>query len=241
MGLTGERFEGLLPPVVEAPAFAIRKPAVAVFTLDDYAATGIMTSGQASALKVAVEARKNILVAGGTSSGKTTLTNALLAEVAKTSYLWRQWRNGHNRLGSFAASASRSSPRRSLPVHRRDSGACQDTRRFNTPYEIRCSTLLVSPESSCLYRLNSIEPPWYGLVRPVVWEGGVARRPLSRSVHDTGSCCPHSITSSARASSMGGIVRLSVLAVLRLITSSNLVGCWMGRSAGFAPFRMAST
>jgi type IV secretion system protein TrbB len=82
---TGERFEGLLPPVVAAPAFAIRKPAVAVFTLEDYVAAGIMTLGQANALKVAVEARKNILVAGGTSSGKTTLTNALLAEVAKTS------------------------------------------------------------------------------------------------------------------------------------------------------------
>src|SRR5271155_5393007 len=82
---TGERFEGLLPPVVAAPAFAIRKPAVAVFTLDDYVAAGIMTANQASALKVAVEGRKNILVAGGTSSGKTTLTNALLAEVAKTS------------------------------------------------------------------------------------------------------------------------------------------------------------
>src|SRR5712672_1982966 len=82
---TGERFEGLLPPVVAAPTFAIRKPAVAVFTLEDYVAGGIMTSGQANALKVAVEARKNILVAGGTSSGKTTLTNALLAEVAKTS------------------------------------------------------------------------------------------------------------------------------------------------------------
>jgi type IV secretion system protein TrbB len=82
---TGERFEGLLPPVVAAPVFAIRKPAVAVFTLDDYVATGVMTSAQAVALKCAVEARKNILVAGGTSSGKTTLTNALLAEVAKTS------------------------------------------------------------------------------------------------------------------------------------------------------------
>src|SRR6266566_1260469 len=82
---TGERFEGLLPPVVAAPAFAIRKPAVAVFTLNDYVAAGIMTSDQAKALKRAVEARKNILVAGGTSSGKTTLTNALLAEVAKTS------------------------------------------------------------------------------------------------------------------------------------------------------------
>ena len=82
---TGERFEGLLPPVVAAPAFAIRKPAVAVFTLDDYVAAGIMTSEQAEALRSAVAERRNILVAGGTSTGKTTLTNALLAEVAKTS------------------------------------------------------------------------------------------------------------------------------------------------------------
>ncbi|GAB1715009.1 MAG: type II secretion system protein E [Nitrobacter sp.] len=82
---TGERFEGLLPPVVMAPTFAIRKPAVAVFTLADYVAAGIMTAAQAEVLRLAVERRKNILVAGGTSTGKTTLTNALLAEVAKTS------------------------------------------------------------------------------------------------------------------------------------------------------------
>ncbi|VTZ22932.1 Conjugal transfer protein TrbB (fragment) [Methylocella tundrae] len=82
---TGERFEGLLPPVVAAPAFAIRKPAVAVFTLDDYAAAGIMTASQADVLRQVVSERRNILVAGGTSTGKTTLANALLAEVAKTS------------------------------------------------------------------------------------------------------------------------------------------------------------
>lgn len=82
---TGERFEGLLPPVVAAATFAIRKPAVAVFTLSDYVAAGIVTQDQADVLRVAVEKRKNILVAGGTSTGKTTLTNALLAEVAKTS------------------------------------------------------------------------------------------------------------------------------------------------------------
>jgi type IV secretion system protein TrbB len=82
---TGERFEGLLPPVVAAPCFAIRKPAVAVFTLDHYVATGIMPAAAAAALARAVHARDNILVAGGTSTGKTTLTNALLAEVAKTS------------------------------------------------------------------------------------------------------------------------------------------------------------
>ena len=81
---SGERFEGLLPPVVSSPAFAIRKPAVAVFTLDDYVAAGIMSEDQAEALRAAVQSRANILVAGGTSTGKTTLTNALLAEVANT-------------------------------------------------------------------------------------------------------------------------------------------------------------
>ena len=82
---TGERFEGLLPPVVAAPAFAIRKPAVAVFTLADYVAAEIMSADQAAILRQAVADRRNILVAGGTSTGKTTLTNALLAEVSKTS------------------------------------------------------------------------------------------------------------------------------------------------------------
>ena len=82
---TGERFEGLLPPVVAAPAFAIRKPAVAIFTLGDYVRAGIISSPQADALRQGVSSRRNILVAGGTGTGKTTLTNALLAEVAKTS------------------------------------------------------------------------------------------------------------------------------------------------------------
>jgi P-type conjugative transfer ATPase TrbB len=82
---TGERFEGLLPPVVAAPAFAIRKPATAVFTLDQYVSDRIITGAQAKILRSAIAKRANILVAGGTSTGKTTLTNALLAEVAKTS------------------------------------------------------------------------------------------------------------------------------------------------------------
>ncbi|CCD98033.1 conjugal transfer protein trbB [Bradyrhizobium sp. STM 3809] len=82
---TGERFEGLIPPVVAAPTFAIRKPAVAVFTLDHYIAGGIMSAEQAGGLRMAVLDRCNILVAGGTSTGKTTLTNALLAVVAETS------------------------------------------------------------------------------------------------------------------------------------------------------------
>ncbi len=70
--------------MVANPAFAIREPAVAVFTLDDYVRAGIMSAVEASALREGVAARANILVAGGTGSGKTTLVNALLAEVAKT-------------------------------------------------------------------------------------------------------------------------------------------------------------
>merc|ERR1712034_195346 len=62
---SGERFEGLLPPVVSSPAFAIRKPAVAVFTLGDYVASGIMAADQAETLRQAVADRRNILVAGG--------------------------------------------------------------------------------------------------------------------------------------------------------------------------------
>ena len=81
---TGERFEGLVPPVVAAPCFAIRRPAVAVFTFGNYVETGIMSGSQAELLRAGVRERKNILVAGGTSTGKTTLVNALLAEVAKT-------------------------------------------------------------------------------------------------------------------------------------------------------------
>ena len=78
----GERFEGLLPPVAIAPCFAIRKPAARVFTLLDYVAAGICSAECARLLSIAVTQRQNILVAGGTSSGKTTLANALLAEMA---------------------------------------------------------------------------------------------------------------------------------------------------------------
>jgi len=78
----GERFEGVLPPVARAPCFAIRKPAGRVIHLDEYVASGIVTPRQALDLREAIHARANIIVAGGTGSGKTTLANALLAEIA---------------------------------------------------------------------------------------------------------------------------------------------------------------
>jgi type IV secretion system protein VirB11 len=81
---TGERFEGALPPVTPGPVFALRKRAVGLIRLDAYVADGILTEAQAEFLRNAVRERQNILIAGGTSTGKTTLANALLDEVGAT-------------------------------------------------------------------------------------------------------------------------------------------------------------
>lgn len=81
---TGERFEAALPPVAAGPAFALRKRAHSVIKLDTYIREGVMGTGQAAYLRACVRERRNILIAGGTSTGKTTLANALLDEVAST-------------------------------------------------------------------------------------------------------------------------------------------------------------
>lgn len=81
--LGGQRFEGVIPPIAAAPTFAIRLKATKVFTLDEYVASGIMTDRQRAELEAAVARRENILVVGGTGSGKTTLTNALLHAVSE--------------------------------------------------------------------------------------------------------------------------------------------------------------
>ncbi|MEL6725742.1 MAG: P-type conjugative transfer ATPase TrbB, partial [Pseudomonadota bacterium] len=77
---SGERFEGLLPPVSTAPCFSIRKPATMPFELGDYVDQGALAPALAEALKDSIRTHSNILIAGGTSSGKTTFINALLAE-----------------------------------------------------------------------------------------------------------------------------------------------------------------
>jgi P-type conjugative transfer ATPase TrbB len=79
---TGERFQGAFMPIVASPAFAIRKRPEVVFTLEDYVAQQILTPAQAALLRTAAETRQNLLIAGGTGSGKTTLANAILAEPA---------------------------------------------------------------------------------------------------------------------------------------------------------------
>jgi P-type conjugative transfer ATPase TrbB len=79
----GSRFAGQLPPVVANPIFAIRKKAVAVFTLAQYVAAGIMTASQQDVLQRAVADHRNLLIIGGTGSGKTTLVNAIIHEMVR--------------------------------------------------------------------------------------------------------------------------------------------------------------
>ena len=80
----GHRFEGLLPPVVAKPAFTIRRRASRLIPLEDYARTGVMTEYQAATIRSAISARLNIIISGGTGSGKTTLANAVINEIVKS-------------------------------------------------------------------------------------------------------------------------------------------------------------
>lgn len=81
--LDGSRFEGTFPPIVLKPSFSIRKKANKVIKLAEYLADGIITSKVVEIIKLAVLERKNIIVAGGTSSGKTTFVNAIIDLLAE--------------------------------------------------------------------------------------------------------------------------------------------------------------
>lgn len=81
VGFRGSRLQGFVPPITPGPAFTIRKPPAVVYSLDDYVAGGVVSRPQRAQLRHAVRAHRNILIAGGTNTGKTTLANALLKEI----------------------------------------------------------------------------------------------------------------------------------------------------------------
>jgi type IV secretion system protein VirB11 len=80
---SGERFQGFRPPVAPGPGFVIRKPALKVYTLADYVQDGIVTAAQATLLTHAVRQKRNLLLSGGTLTGKSTFANALLLIMAE--------------------------------------------------------------------------------------------------------------------------------------------------------------
>lgn len=81
--LDNSRFAAQLPPVVASPTFALRKKASLVFTLENYVEKNMMTEHQKEIIKEAIREHKNIVIVGGTSSGKTTLTNACIDYMSK--------------------------------------------------------------------------------------------------------------------------------------------------------------
>jgi len=81
---SGSRFQGIIPPNVENPCFNIRKKGIKIFTLDDYISSGSLSIQQKEIILQSIKERKNILIVGGTSTGKTTFANAVIDEIAKT-------------------------------------------------------------------------------------------------------------------------------------------------------------
>jgi type IV secretion system protein TrbB len=171
---TGERFEGLLPPVTTAPSFAIRKPTKKIIRLGDYVGTGSMTMSQARYLSEAVRQARNILIAGGTGSGKTTLANALLAEMAKLRQrviliedmrellcaaedtLALRTKPGLVNLSDLVRSTMRLRPDRIIVGEVRGGEALDMLKAWNTGHPGGVATLHANSARAALYRLEQL-------------------------------------------------------------------------------------
>jgi type IV secretion system protein VirB11 len=170
----GERFEGILPPVSIAPCFSIRKPAARVYTLMDYVTDGIMSAEAARLLSLAVVDRRNILVAGGTSSGKTTLANALLAEMAHLDErviliedtrelqspardtVALRTRAGAVTMGDLVRSTLRLRPDRIIVGEVRGGEALDMLKAWNTGHPGGIATVHANSAASALYRIEQL-------------------------------------------------------------------------------------
>ncbi len=171
---SGERFEGLLPPVALGPCFAIRKPATGILTIADYVRDHVMVPIQAEALRKAVRDRKNLLVAGGTSSGKTTLTNALLAEIADCDErviliedtrelqcaakdcVALRTRAGAVSMGDLVRSTLRLRPDRIIVGEVRGAEALDMLKAWNTGHPGGIATVHANSARSALYRIEQL-------------------------------------------------------------------------------------
>jgi P-type conjugative transfer ATPase TrbB len=170
----GERFEGVLPPVSLAPCFSIRKPAAKIYTLLDYVMDGIMPADTARLLSLAVVDRRNILVAGGTSSGKTTLANALLAEMghlderviiiedtrelqcAASDVVALRTRPGVVGMADLVRSTLRLRPDRIIVGEVRGAEALDMLKAWNTGHPGGIATVHANSAISALYRLEQL-------------------------------------------------------------------------------------
>lgn len=172
--ISGERFEGVLPPVTTGPCFSIRKPAGRIIPLDEYVEQRIILPHQVKALRTAIKERSNILVVGGTGSGKTTLTNALLAEIADTGdrlviledtrelhcsaedTVQMRTQPGSVSLGDLVRSTLRLRPDRIIVGEVRGPEALDMLKAWNTGHPGGIATLHANSAEAGLYRLEQL-------------------------------------------------------------------------------------
>jgi P-type conjugative transfer ATPase TrbB len=199
------RLQGCIPPLTAAPTFNLRKPPAVVYSLDDYVEARILAPAHREALGEAVRQRQNVLIAGGTASGKTTLANALLREIAgvhprdrivileDTIELQCSARDHLAlrttetlRLQDLVKAALRTSPDRIVVGEVRDEAALDLCDAWETGHPGGCGTLHAETAQGALHRLDRLAqrnnvPPQPELVASaidlvVVIAGGSSQR-----------------------------------------------------------------
>ncbi len=173
VGPYGFRFQGIIPPASEFPVFCIRKQRKYTMSIDDLVACNTMSDAQKQYLQNSVALKKNILIAGGTGSGKTTLVNALLSDsvleeerivvIEDTPELYCNPANGFRLLTSKEYSYTnaikdvlRMRPDRIIIGELRDSAALDLLKAWNTGHNGGISTLHANSAVSALERLAQL-------------------------------------------------------------------------------------
>lgn len=207
---SGHRFAGILPPVAEAPTYVIRKHSRVIYTLDDYCRAEIITPWHAQFFRTALRERKNLLISGGTASGKTTFLNALLHELAvlidtserliileDTRELQCSVQNTLKlrtadvaTLTFLVAKTMRLRPDRIIIGEVRGGEALALLKAWNTGHSGGLATVHANSASAALTRLDMLVqeagvPPQPTLVRETVdYVAHIAKTPMGRKVQD---------------------------------------------------------
>ena len=176
--LDGSRFEGTFPPIVgPGPSFSLRKKASRVFTLEEYMEAGSITARVIEIIHEAVRQRRNIIVVGGTSSGKTTFVNAVIDAVSRltpshrliiledTAELQSKSPNtvffrtsvlGSVDMRKLAKVSMRYAPKRILVGEVRDAAALEMLKLWNTGHPGGISTFHADSAEEALERLEEL-------------------------------------------------------------------------------------
>lgn len=168
------RFQAELPDIVDNPSFNIRKHGKNIFSLDDYVRQGTMSQRQKDIIVEAIHRHANIIAAGGTSSGKTTLLNAILREISATgdrlviiedtpelqctapNHVNLKTQKPFIDMNELLRMSLRISPRRIVVGEVRGKEALTMLKAWNTGHDGGCATLHSDSALESLYRLEQM-------------------------------------------------------------------------------------